>query len=235
MKTQAIKKGQTLREQAFQLILNELKSGKFSPGERITEEGLAKRLGVSRTPIREALGQLTKQGVLRARHGGGYVVPAPTIEEIRQILAVRMLLEPAAVRMAAAEYGPEQISKIGAAIDSESGSATRAQPTQFAKANEDFRHAMFDAISNRALSSLIAQFSSHLHFIRGVTLNNLELRRVIVDRQKKIRDALENRDCDLAEGLWRSYLRLTEEAMVSAMAELDSRSPARNGAKADAA
>jgi DNA-binding GntR family transcriptional regulator len=235
MKVSGIKKGQTLREQVFQLILSELRSGKFSPGERITEEGLAKRLGVSRTPIREALGQLTKQGILRARPGGGYVVPAPTIEEIRQILAVRALLEPAAVRIAASEYGPEQIEKITDAIESESGSASRAQPTQFAKANEDFRHAMFDNISNRALSSLIAQFSSHLHFIRGVTLNNVELRRVIVDRQKKIRDALQNHDGDLAEGLWRSYLRLTEEAMVSAMSNQEPRPAARNGAKADAA
>lgn len=225
----AIKKGATLREQTFQLVLQELKSGKFSPGERITEEGLAMRLGVSRTPIREALGQLTKQGVLRARPGGGYVVPAPTIDEIRQIIAVRALLEPTAVRMAAKEYGPAQIRKITDAIEAESGSASRAQPTQFAKANEDFRHAMFDGIANRALSSLIAQFSNHLNFIRGITLNNLELRREIVDRQRKIRDALLSHDSDLAEGLWRSYLRLTEEVMVNAMTEHEARTAGKRG------
>lgn len=225
----AIKKGATLREQTFQLVLQELKSGKFSPGERITEEGLAMRLGVSRTPIREALGQLTKQGVLRARPGGGYVVPAPTIDEIRQIIAVRALLEPTGARMAAKEYGPAQIRKITDAIEAESGSASRAQPTQFAKANEEFRHAMFDGIANRALSSLIAQFSNHLHFIRGITLNDLELRREIVDRQRKIRDALQSHDSDLAEGLWRSYLRLTEEVMVSAMTEHEARIAGKRG------
>jgi DNA-binding GntR family transcriptional regulator len=233
-KSSAIKKGATLREQIFQLVLQELKGGKFSPGERITEEGLAGRLGVSRTPIREALGQLTKQGVLRARHGGGYVVPAPTIDEIRQIIAVRTLLEPAGVRMAAAEYGPAQIRKITEAIDAESGSASRTQPTQFAKANEDFRHAMFDGIANRALSSLIAQFSNHLHFIRGITLNDLQLRREIVDRQKKIRDALQSHDSDLAEGLWRSYLRLTEEVMVNAMTEHEARTGKRGEETASA-
>jgi DNA-binding GntR family transcriptional regulator len=229
VRSSAIKKSATLREQIFQLVLQELKSGKFSPGERITEERLATRLGVSRTPIREALGQLTKQGVLRARPGGGYVVPAPTIDEIRQIIAVRTLLEPAGVRMAAMEYGAAEIKKITDAIEAESGSASRAQPAQFAKANEDFRHAMFDGIANRALSSLIAQFSNHLHFIRGITLNNLELRREIVDRQRKIRDALQSRDSDLAEGLWRSYLRLTEEAMVNAMTEHEARSGGKRG------
>ncbi len=221
-----IKKEATLREQVFQILVNELKNAQFAPGERITEEGLAKRLGVSRTPIREALGQLTKQGILRARDGGGYVVPSPSIEEIRQIIAVRALLEPAAVRMAAQEYGPAECDLISKAIEAESRAAPRPHPGAFAKANEDFRHAIFDRISNRVLSSVIAQFAGHLHFIRGATLSDMDLRREIVIRQKKIRDALADRDADLAEGLWRSYLKLTEEALTEAIAEIQRRSGA---------
>lgn len=217
MKTSGIKKSATLREQVFQVVVNELKSNRFAPGERITEQGLAERLGVSRTPIREALVQLTKQGVLRARPGGGYVVPSPTIDEVRQVIAVRTLLEPAAVRLAAAEYSRADIERVSEAIDAEVASVSKLQPAAFARANEDFRHAIFDRISNKMLSSLIAQFASHLHFIRGVTLNNLELRKEIVDRQKKIRDAIQGRDVELAEGLWRSYLRFTEEKMLDAL------------------
>jgi DNA-binding GntR family transcriptional regulator len=235
MRSAIVKKSATLREQVFRVVVSELKSGRFAPGERITEEGLAQRLGVSRTPIREALGQLTKQGVLRAREGGGYVVPSPSIDEVRQIIAVRALLEPAAVRMAAAEYGPTEVEVITKAIEAESASASRVQPGQFARANEAFRHAMFDRISNRMLSSLIAQFASHLHFIRGVTLDNLELRKEIVDRQRKIRDAIEKHDGDLAEGLWRSYLRLTEDAMTNAMRQLAGKSPRSRPLKESAA
>lgn len=235
MKNAVIKKSATLREQAFQVIVNELKSGQFAPGERITEEGLAKRLGVSRTPIREALGQLTKQGVLRARTGGGYVVPAPTIEEVSQIIAVRVLLEPAAVRMAAEEYDAAGVDRITKAIEAESGAVSRVQPGPFARANEDFRHTIFDGISNRALSSLIAQFASHLHFIRGLTLSDVELRKEIVDRQKRIRDAVRQGDSDLAEGLWRSYLRFTEETMVGAMKKSEKSATSSTATKADAA
>jgi DNA-binding GntR family transcriptional regulator len=229
-----IKKEATLREQVFQVLVSELKSARFAPGERITEEGLAKRLGVSRTPIREALGQLTKQGILRARDGGGYVVPSPSIEEIRQIIAVRRLLEPVAVRMAAEEYGPAEIERISKSIAAESRATPRVSPGMFAKANEDFRHAIFDAISNQVLSSVIAQFAGHLHFIRGATLSDLELRREIVSRQQAIRDALAQRDADRAEDLWRSYLDLTEAALTKAMTDLTRRaaSSAREAAKA---
>jgi DNA-binding GntR family transcriptional regulator len=218
-----VKRTETLREQAFLVIVDELKRGRFAPGERLTEEGLAKRLGVSRTPIREALGQLTRQGVLRARAGGGYEVPAPNMAEIRHIIAVRMLLEPPAVRMASEEYGRVEIERISRAIDAEFGSVSRAQPGQFAKANEDFRHAMFDGISNRALSALISRFASHIHFVRDVTLDDVNLRREIVERQKKIRDALQQHQGTLAEELWCSYLRFTEEVLLGALARIESR------------
>jgi len=217
MKTSAIKKPATLRDQVFQVVVSELKGGRFEPGERITEEGLAKRLGVSRTPIREALVQLTKQGMLRPRVGGGYIVPSPSLEEIRQVIAVRTLLEPAAVRMAAAEYDSAKISRISKAIEAEAGSMKKIQPGQYARANEEFRHAVFDGISNKMLSALIAQFATHLHFIRRVTLSDIKLRMEIVDRQIKIRDSLSKRDVDLAESLWRSYLRFTEERMIAAL------------------
>ena len=230
-----IKKEATLREQVFQVLVSELKSARFAPGERITEEGLAKRLGVSRTPIRAALGQLTTQGILRARVGGGYVVPSPSIEEIRQIIAVRRLLEPAAVRMAAVEYGPVEIDRIGKAIEAESRAAPRSSAGMFAKANEDFRHAIFDAISNQVLSSVIAQFAGHLHFIRGATLNDLELRREIVERQRQIRDALAERDADRAEALWRSYLDLTEAALTKVLTDLKRRAMPAAGRAANAA
>lgn len=215
-----VRKAATLREQVVEVLLNELRSGTFVPGERLTEQGLAARLDVSRTPIREALNQLMEQGLLQARPRGGYVVPSPTVGEIRQIIAVRMLLEPAAVRMAASEYDEAAVDRISEAIESEALATTTPHPAEFAQANEGFRRAMFDGISNQALWGLISQFANHLNFIRAATLRNMELRREIVGRQQKIRDAIAIRDGDLAEGLWRSYLRLTEEVLVTAMEEL---------------
>jgi len=212
-----IRKPTTLREQVIGALLNELRSGAFAPGERLTEQSLAARLDVSRTPVREALNHLTEQGLLQARPRGGYVVPSPTVEEIRQIIAVRMLLEPPAVRMAAAEYDASAIEAISHAIEGETTAAGDPAPTEFARANEDFRRAIFDGISNRELSNVIRQFANHLNFIRSATLRNIPLRQEIIDRQRRIRDAIAAQDCDLAEGLWKSYLRLTEEALVAAM------------------
>lgn len=212
-----IKKAVTLRDQVVEAVHHDLSMGVISPGERVTEEGLARRLNVSRTPIREALGQLSHQGLLEARPGGGYVVPFPTPAELRDIISVRRLLEPAAIRLAAEEFGRTEIENISRAIDREAAHAGTKSAARFAKANADFREAIFQQISSKALRSAIAQFNTHLHLIRSSTLSNLDLRKEIVDRQAKIRDAIQAHDAKLAEKLWMSYLDLAEEALIAAI------------------
>lgn len=215
-----LKKGATLRDQVVAAISKELRHGAYKPGERITELGLAERLQVSRTPIREALNQLLEQGVLHARMGGGYIVPTPTVEQIRQIIAVRELLEPAAVAMAAREYGPERVARISDAIEFEILSKSNADHTLFAAANEQFRRAVFDGIGNQVLWGLISQFAPHLDFIRAATLKDMALRGEIVARQEKVRDAIAAHDEASASRLWTSYLALSREALIAAIEDL---------------
>ena len=212
-----IKKAVSLREQVVEAVLYDLQAGLIAPGERLTEEGLAQRLNVSRTPIREALAQLSHQGTIAARDGGGYIIPFPTPAEIKDIVAVRKLLEPPAVRMAAEQFTQQQVDEISRAIQREAGSASSKNAALFAKANKEFREAVFQSISNKALSNAIAQFNPHLHLIRSSTLSDIALRQEIVDRQSRIRDAIAERDPDLAEKLWVDYLYLSEKTLLSAL------------------
>lgn len=214
-----IQRAEPLREQVTDAVLRLLQSGELVPGVRVTEQGLAKSLNVSRTPIREALGRLAQRGVLQVRAGGGYVVPLPSVDELHDVIAVRMLLEPPAARMAAEEFTDEQIDAIDRAIGDEGNAVSVKNPLRFAQANEAFREAVFGAVSNRTLRGAIAQFNTHLHFIRATTLKNLELRKEVLARQKQIRDAIAKHDADMAEALWKSYLRLTEDSLAAALHE----------------
>ena len=214
-----IQRAEPLREQVTDAVLRLLQSGELVPGVRVTEQGLAKSLNVSRTPIREALGRLAQRGVLQVRAGGGYVVPRPSVDELHDVIAVRMLLEPPAARMAAEEFTDEQIDAIDRAIGDEGNAVSVKNPVRFAQANEAFREAVFGAVSNKTLRGAIAQFNTHLHFIRATTLKNLELRKEVLARQKQIRDAIAKHDADMAEALWKSYLRLTEDSLVAALHE----------------
>src|SRR5436309_2715334 len=81
-------------------LRNMIVDGHLPAGERINEVHLSKQLGVSRTPLREALARLTQEGALRQVPRIGYFVRALTLEEFEQIYAIRPLLDPEALRLA---------------------------------------------------------------------------------------------------------------------------------------
>src|SRR3546814_3603232 len=189
----------SLREQVVEAVKRDLQEGVISPGERVTEDALVQRLNVSRTPIREALSQLAHLGLLQQRTGGGYVVPFPTPAELRDVIKVRKLLEPAAVRIAAEEFGPEEIDRVTRAIEREAAACEVKSSSRFAAANEEFRTSIFQHISNKALRAAIAQFNPHLHLIRAATLSDVDLRKDIVGRQLEVRDAIRAHDGDRSE------------------------------------
>jgi DNA-binding GntR family transcriptional regulator len=213
MNNRTVTRSRALHQQVFELVLAELRNGDFPPGTRITEEGLAKRFGVLRSPIRAALAQLLRQETLRARLGGGYVVPSPSTEEVDQTVAVRLFLEPPGVRMAAEECGPSQVEQISRAIRRAERAIAETQPAALVVALEEVRSAILGGISNRVLSRLISDFGGHLHYIRTMTLWDRAVREEVVAKLVGIRDAIAAHDGARAEALWAAYIGQSRELL----------------------
>lgn len=91
---------QTLRAQATEWLHDEILSGELPPGSVLREEAVASRLGVSRTPLREALLQLTRDGWLQKETGRGFVVRPLEVRDVQELYPLRALLEPEALRQA---------------------------------------------------------------------------------------------------------------------------------------
>ena len=102
---QVLSRPSPLRERVYEALRAELRAGRFARGERLREEDIARQLGVSRTPVREALVQLYRDGLL-SEAGRGFMLADLTTRDIAEILELRLLLEPAAARHAA-EHAPE--------------------------------------------------------------------------------------------------------------------------------
>lgn len=214
-----IQKAPPLREQVVEALVRELRSGVLQPGERLTELAVAERFDVSRTPAREALNQLVEQGLLQARPGGGYLVPSPTLAGIRDIIGVRMLIEPPAVAALAASHGLDDLRRIDEAIAAEWAVVDGATPA-FAQANEAFRNSLFDRLANRLHRDMIAQFAGHLTFIRVSTLDDLALRRQILALQSSVRDHIAARDATAASRAWEEYLGFTQTSLIGALGHI---------------
>src|SRR5471030_2058910 len=138
MRTGQIVHVQRLRDQVYNLIREELRSGSLGPGQRLVEVTLAERLGVSRTPVREALFQLARDGLL-VESDRGYMLPQQTPDAIRERLELRLLLEPAVARRACKEATREQIEDLKRATAHQRRQVKAANHLKFVEANVRFR------------------------------------------------------------------------------------------------
>lgn len=133
--------------------------GELRPGTRLTEESLATSYRVSRTPIREALIQLSAGGLVQLVPNRGATVLDLTLEDVAQVYHLRAVLEGEAVRLAAKTAPPELLARLESACD-RIGLVHDASPSEQLAVDTDFHHDIIEAAGNRRLAALIRQISA---------------------------------------------------------------------------
>ncbi len=100
-------------EEIYETLLSRVLASELQPGDRVTIDALGRELGVSQTPIREALHRLDADGIVVRTHLSGYrVAPKMTREQFEDLVEVRLLLEPVAARRAAERAGPDEVDRL---------------------------------------------------------------------------------------------------------------------------
>lgn len=143
-----------LRQSVYEALVELIVAGALRPGQHLVESELARQLGVSRQPVREALHRLEAEGWIDLRPSQGAFVHVPTDSEVDQLLDVRELLEGATARLAARAATPEAVTalrdvwQVGVAAV-ESGDVTRT-----VTANNEFHAAVAEIAGNTVLAQL---------------------------------------------------------------------------------
>lgn len=139
---------ETAASRAHHSIKNDILSCALPPGAPIFEGEIAERLGMSKTPVREALGMLVHERFVEVRPRQGYRVTDVTLADVQEIFQLRLLLEPAAAELAAERAKPEHLQILRASVDAE-GTATE----DFVERSGTFHTVLADASGNRRLSN----------------------------------------------------------------------------------
>ena len=142
-------KGITVQKDAYTLILEAIEAGVYKPGDRLVESELAERLGVSRTPVREALQRLETQSML-ARDGRSLIVATLDHNQLAELYAVRTELEGLAARLAARHATDEEIRVLRLMAEEDRG-LTGGDPRALSRANKRFHKQIHLASHNRCL------------------------------------------------------------------------------------
>ena len=212
----ALSRPQPLREQAYDRIREALRHGKYRPGERLTELGIAQELGVSRTPVREVLGQLAREGFLEEHPRGGFRIPALSLRDVEEIFTLRLLLEP----FGAAEAARRATSKDIAALTAVLRRGEEAAPDRlddFIEAARDFRACLFGIAGNARLLQAIDQVEDHMQYLRTNTLRDRDTRSRVNGHNARMLEAVRRRDAAAAEASMRTQIEGGRKALTATM------------------
>lgn len=152
---------------AYSLILEAIDRGDIRPGQRLVETELAERLGVSRTPVREALSRLEAQGVV-AREGRGLRVATLDHDQLGELYEVRGVVEGLAARLAARHAAPEEIAVLGDMVDADRRIVDEARA--LALANRRFHRQLHRASHNRYLIQMLESMRRSMALLSTTTL-----------------------------------------------------------------
>ena len=205
----------SLADAVYDRIRNQIVTGVLQPGERLMEPVLAEDLGVSRTPVREALRRLEQSELVRrnSRDLGRYVhKPAP--DEIREVLGVRAVLEGYAARLAAERITSEELDKLGA-LHAQAEVAIDARDTvQLVDLNTQFHDGINLASRAPHCVALIDGLRDRILQYRFAFLRADLTRRTSFREHRAILAALRKRDGDRTEMLVRRHIARIGEVLA---------------------
>jgi DNA-binding GntR family transcriptional regulator len=210
-----IERSASLAEQVYVTLRERLRSGAMSWDEPLREVALAAQLGVSRTPIREALARLASEGLIRVG-GRSFAVPALSEEDIEEIYELRVLLETEAIRQAAMSAPPgrdRSLVAIRHALRAAEAAHGAGDAKRFVTANREFRGAWLALVTNRRLVQAVELYADHVRALQRSTLGVPARQRVVIAGMKAMHDAVQARDGEAASRSMRHYLGVARDAM----------------------
>lgn len=195
----------SLAEVACDEIRRAIREGRVATGAHLTEVDLAAWLGMSRTPVREAMRRLQSEGLLLNQPFRGALVMRLDTGDMQQMFAVRELLEPAAAAACAANAGPAEIAALKAILEQES--ALLDNPAALIPLNRQFHDIILESAHNQFLSKAIASVYALIPLLGDSNLLNGPHAREAHAQHRAIVAAIERRDIGRAEAVAREHVR----------------------------
>ncbi len=159
------------RELVLEKLRGAILSGRFQPGQRLVERELVALLGVSRTPIREALRKLELEGLVTTVPYKGPVVALPTVEDAQELYEVRAALEGQATALLAARARPEDVDCLEAHVREAEAAVWAGDVRAVLAANNAFHDELAARCGNSLLQSLIGNLRNRIILLRVESLS----------------------------------------------------------------
>lgn len=211
--------GNSLRDKIYLKMRANIIDGVYPSGYQLVETKLCEELGVSRTPIREAIGQLELDGLIKTIPNKGAFVTGLSMQDISDIYDIRMHIEGLASRRAAANITEEEIDKLKETLAMEEFHTHNKNNKKVLEFDSVFHDTIFKASKSKMLNQMLRVFHQNISRARTSSLSSNNRADDALQEHKMIFEAIEKRDQDLAERLTVEHIKKAKDNMLKTYKE----------------
>ncbi len=204
----------SLRRRIFSQIQNDILNGVYEPGDNLIETKLSEELGVSRTPVREALRQLELEGLVQSVPNKGVTVKGVSSEDIHDIYTIRMLIEGLAARWAAEKITPQELEELKEAVDLEEFYTMKHDYSRLLKLDTRFHDIIFKASKSMPLMHTLSTFHHYVQKARKISMSSPNRAMEVLNEHKAIMQAIIDKDAARAEMLTTEHVKNASESLL---------------------
>ena len=208
-----------LRDVVFNTLRRAILKGELKPGERLMEITLADKLGVSRTPIREAIRKLELEGLVVMAPRKGAKVASITERDLNDVLEVRKGMEVLAISLACKRITGEELEKLETIEQSFQKLIESGNLTELAEMDVKFHDTIYQATNNQRLVQLLNNLREQMYRYRMEYLKDIAVRRTLAEEHKAICRALRVRDEQQAEEYVSIHIDNQQKAIIRSLSQ----------------
>ena len=206
-----------LRDVVFNTLRRAILKGELKPGERLMEIALADKLGVSRTPIREAIRKLELEGLVVMAPRKGAKVASITERDLNDVLEVRKGMEVLAISLACKRITGEELEKLEIIERDFQRLIESGNLTELAEMDVKFHDTIYHATNNQRLVQLLNNLREQMYRYRMEYLKDIAVRRTLAEEHKAICQALRERNQQQAEKYVSIHIDNQQKAIIRSL------------------
>lgn len=201
-----------LREVAYDRLKDALRHASIPPGEPLSENRISKVMGLSRTPVREAMQMLSQEGLVEITPGRGITVAARSFRQILDVLYIRLILEPELTRLAAENITPKQLDILWDSLQKMEEAVENEDRPGWSVADTTWHDTLSEACPNQLLGEMVLQMCNRIHRYASIdhTLKFRQLRNGTAEH-RLIVEAIAAGDAEAAGEAMRAHLESLRE------------------------
>lgn len=196
----------SLRGQVFHAIREDILKGRYQENDELREATLGKELGVSRTPVREALRQLELEGLVKIIPNRGAFVTGISEKDVRDIYMIRSVLEGLCVQMAAEHMTKERIDELEEVLVLAEYYLEKGNMEQLTELDGKFHQILYEASESRILEHVLSDFHKYVQLARRNSVKTESRAQKSIEEHREILEALKENDAEKAEKLANTHI-----------------------------